>query len=657
MTHGTINIKPNRDSSISLFCPSCGYELKINYQQSYLNNTLHICCPKCKEHIRARITTPIYPSIGLPLAKGTVLSGQEGKYTIHEVLGKGSFGISYLAEAVMNMQKEHEWLADKTFHLPVMETKKMVVVKEFFMSQQMARFGNGVVDFLSRNANMHYFQSFKQETEILRQLHNEHIVTLYDTFEANNTMYYVMEYFERGSLQKLWKGTHGLEDECRAIEIIQQIAYGAEYLHGKNFVHLDIKPSNIMQRDDGTWVLIDFGIARRKRRTHDTTSAGYPLGGSMGFAPLEQSAANPPDQALTRMDIYALGATYYWLCNGMPPDAYEMLSEGFPLKELSQKGITPFTIHIIQKAMQPLYAQRYQDVGQFIDALQFNRQYIDTLKEKGDSKQGYNSEKIEISSTNDHGSTSAQIPRTLYIFDNENDGHTIITKTINQIDFGCEIGRNTTELEKILDNMVPSLSGLISNQPVGTFDSAFIALSHIEKLQSLTSLRLQLPIVSTLEKWAEEHSNFVCSNPMLCFNTATADIYAATIEQGKLTNIVKTDLRRWEKYDLLIELNTQPTPYHFMPSYWSFGFHPVSKNGKWGLLRDDKKIVIALDYDRISTVHPIQLPGSGWGGPCFIGCLAEKDDHLFFYELTHSLDMKQKADMTKADYQHLQTLT
>jgi serine/threonine-protein kinase len=158
---------------------------------------------------------------------------------------------------------------------------------------------------------------FLREIEIAAKLHHPHIVSLYDSGEANGSIYYVMPYEEGLSLrQKLERdGALAMPD---ALRILREVADAMAYAHRHGIVHRDIKPENVLLADRHASVT-DFGIAKALSDAADRqtlTTAGVVLGTPTYMAP-EQIAASP--HADHRVDIYAFGALAYEVLTGKPP--------------------------------------------------------------------------------------------------------------------------------------------------------------------------------------------------------------------------------------------------------------------------------------------------------------------------------------------------
>ena len=163
------------------------------------------------------------------LQPNTTLQG--GKYKIERVLGHGGFGITYLAEHV--------------------SAHKRVAIKELFIANQgqaiNGRNGNKVT--VTNVSNQVVFdkhrEKLKKEASRLAMLRHKNLVRVYEWFEENGTVYYVMDFIEGESLRdKL--NREGALPESLVMNYLQQLLSALQVVHEKNIWHLDIKPENIM---------------------------------------------------------------------------------------------------------------------------------------------------------------------------------------------------------------------------------------------------------------------------------------------------------------------------------------------------------------------------------------------------------------------------
>ena len=241
------------------------------------------------------------------LQSGTILQG--GKYRIERVLGQGGFGITYLATH--------------------MELQGRVAIKEFFMRDDCLREDNMSVSIPIPSKVpivTSQLEKFKKEAQRLFSLQSEHIVKVYDMFEENSTIYYVMEYIDGVSLsQKLQrKGNPFTEAEVK--EYLVQTLDALCEIHRKGYEHLDIKPANLMLNSRGCLKIIDFGASKQMSVDGGPTITASACCYTPGYAPSEQEG-----QFVKKFgpwtDFYALGATVYNLLTSNKPPRYLDIDE------------------------------------------------------------------------------------------------------------------------------------------------------------------------------------------------------------------------------------------------------------------------------------------------------------------------------------------
>ena len=287
------------------------------------------------------------------LSYGSVLHGNQYNYIIEKVLGQGSFGITYLASVKMQGT------------LGSIDAKVKVAVKEFFMKEINGREGTTVTSGSKGGLFADYRKKFIREATNLSKLQHPNIIKVLECFEANNTVYYTMEYLDGGSLDELITKKQGLP-EAEAIKYIRQIAEALSYMHEHKVLHLDLKPGNIML-NNGNAVLIDFGLSKQYDASGNPESSTTVGAGTPGYAPIEQSSYRDGNGFPVTMDIYALGATMYKMLTGQrPPDASEVLNEGLPDKPSSVSSETWTAVGV---AMEPKRNNRPQSVEKWLDIL------------------------------------------------------------------------------------------------------------------------------------------------------------------------------------------------------------------------------------------------------------------------------------------------
>lgn len=220
---------------------------------------------------------------------------QDGKYTLRQELGRGGFGITYVAR--------HHYLDQD------------VVIKTL---------NSG----LHQHPEFAEFQrKFQDEARRLALCIHPHIVRVSDFFTEAGFPYMVMEYVPGPTLDKVIFPNRPLP-EATAIAYVRQVGEALRVVHQRGLLHRDIKPHNIILRE-GTQqvVLIDFGIAREF--TAGVTQAHTSLA-SEGYAPIEQYL--PREKRTAATDIYGLAATLYALVTAQNPVA-SLLRDRQPLPE------------------------------------------------------------------------------------------------------------------------------------------------------------------------------------------------------------------------------------------------------------------------------------------------------------------------------------
>ena len=225
-------------------------------------------------------------------------------YRIESVLGKGAFGITYLAHDI-NLDRQ-------------------VAIKEYLPSQFAVRNDDLTVSPATEGHKEDFewgLKRFVSEAKILTKFEHSNLVRVFNVFEMNNSAYMVMNYEVGKSLQQLLRSKIKLT-ESELMKIVIPLLSGMEVMHAKGFVHRDIKPGNIFIRTDGSPVLLDFGSARQTRgeRGQEMSEEAQTVTTlvSPGYAPIEQYGSSGNRQG-PWTDIYGLGATIYKAITGKMP--------------------------------------------------------------------------------------------------------------------------------------------------------------------------------------------------------------------------------------------------------------------------------------------------------------------------------------------------
>jgi DNA-binding response OmpR family regulator len=209
-------------------------------------------------------------------------------------------------------------------------------------------------------------QVLAREYAALSALRNPAIVTIYDYGINAGREFLAMEYFPRGDLKsRLLRGIV----EADALHYLEQIARGLQVVHEAGLLHRDLKPPNLMLRENDTLVLIDFGLARSLDGGSNNTRTGV-LRGSPYYMSPEQALGEDLDG---RSDLYSLGVLFYEMITGRKPYT------GLSAMDVLQQHVTapvpqlPHTHVHLQALLEGLIAksreERFASAAQAIEAI------------------------------------------------------------------------------------------------------------------------------------------------------------------------------------------------------------------------------------------------------------------------------------------------
>ncbi len=217
---------------------------------------------------------------------------------------------------------------------------KDVVIKEFILPIH-----------VSRAESKEMLQNFEEEARLLQGLIHAQIVKLLDFFSEDHKTYMVFEYVDGKNLRSLVQAKQ-LFDENTVIRLAQQMCTILDHLHSCSppVIHRDFTPDNLMLEADGKLKLIDFNVAQKQDEQRQNTVAG-----KRAFTPPEQLRG----KATTQSDIYALGATLFYLLTAEEPE---------PLSVLHVKDFYPPVSKnldaVIAKCTELELSKRYENVNQ-----------------------------------------------------------------------------------------------------------------------------------------------------------------------------------------------------------------------------------------------------------------------------------------------------
>jgi serine/threonine protein kinase len=155
-------------------------------------------------------------------------------------------------------------------------------------------------------------ERFLQEFEILRGVRHPNVVQIFDLGVMDDHLFLAMEHFARGDLRK--RMSEGLTAR-QSLTYARDMAYALQAIHEVGILHRDLKPGNVMLRDDGSIALIDFGLAKHVALKMEVTDKGLIFGTPHYMSP-EQGHGKEVD---ARSDIYALGVVLYEMLTGKKP--------------------------------------------------------------------------------------------------------------------------------------------------------------------------------------------------------------------------------------------------------------------------------------------------------------------------------------------------
>jgi serine/threonine protein kinase len=226
------------------------------------------------------------------------------------------------------------------------------------------------------NSQPKAIELFKQEYAVLKELSQQGVRGIpqaesyfeYPTKSGLKLYCLVMEKVEGIDLIQ-WLKNNGKVNQTQALKWLREIVLILDKIHQKKYFHRDIKPPNIMMRNNGELVLIDFGTAREETQTYYQKVQGGQVTGisSVGYTPIEQQHG----QAVAQSDFFALGRTFVHLLTGKHPFDPSMYD---PMRDvLSWRGhtenINPLLLDLIDGLMARLAAERPQNTQEILQRL------------------------------------------------------------------------------------------------------------------------------------------------------------------------------------------------------------------------------------------------------------------------------------------------
>ncbi|WP_306544639.1 serine/threonine protein kinase [Malikia spinosa] len=233
------------------------------------------------------------------------------EFEITGLIGEGGFGVVYQAYD----------------HL----LQRRVALKEYLPASLAARGQQQSVVLRSQRHADSYakgLESFINEARLLARFDHPALVKVHRFWQANETAYLVMPYYEGPTLKAAIQAMPTPPDERWIRGLLGPLLAALELLHQQDCLHRDIAPDNILLPGEGGPVLLDFGAARRV--IGDMTQA-LTVMLKPGYAPIEQFAEMPGIRQGPWTDLYALGAVLHWIITGQtpPPAVGRMLRDPY----------------------------------------------------------------------------------------------------------------------------------------------------------------------------------------------------------------------------------------------------------------------------------------------------------------------------------------
>jgi serine/threonine protein kinase len=214
------------------------------------------------------------------------------------------------------------------------------------------------------------FRRFLQEYEIAQRIDSPAVVRLYDLGVSDEHAWLVMEYFARGDLRRRMRASLTPRE---ALRFAVAIAHSLAAVHAAGVLHRDLKPGNVMLREDGSTALIDFGLSKDAALALDVTDTGTIFGTPHYMSP-EQGHAEALD---ARSDLYSLGVILFEMLTGDKPYradnpmaiVYKHRKEPVPQLPPQLAAVQP----VLDRLLAKLPADRFADARQAAEALEETR--------------------------------------------------------------------------------------------------------------------------------------------------------------------------------------------------------------------------------------------------------------------------------------------
>lgn len=205
--------------------------------------------------------------------------------------------------------------------------------------------------------------SFEVESQIMQALSGRHVPRFVAAGDLDRVPYLVMEYVHGRTLQH-WLDMRPGPGIDEIVQLGAAMARAVHALHQQNAVHLDLKPANVLFRDDGSAVLLDFGLSHHAHYPDLLAEQLRKAVGSPAWIAPEQVVGVRGDP---RSDIFAIGVMLYELCTGELPFGEPQTAAGLrqrlwmdpvPPRKL-RADLPPWLQEVVLRCLEPEAARRY----------------------------------------------------------------------------------------------------------------------------------------------------------------------------------------------------------------------------------------------------------------------------------------------------------